>query len=64
MALIEGSAEIPESDQEELVHLLLNAENTSAHLKDRASRKLDQLSAGKLLGSAKKALENRTPKAK
>jgi hypothetical protein len=39
-------------------------ENSSPALKDRATRRLDQLSSGKLSDSARKVLENRQPKAK
>ena len=64
MALAEAIPAIPEGDQEELLHLLINFENSSAALKDRATRRLDQLSSGKLSDSARKVVENRLPKKK
>lgn len=62
MALAEAMSAIPDGDQEELLHLLVNVEKSSPVLKDRATRKLDQLSSGKLEDSARKVLENRQPR--
>lgn len=64
MVLAEAMLSVPDADQEELLHLLINLENSSPALKDRATRRLDQLSSGKLSDSARKVLENRQPKTK
>lgn len=64
MVMAEAMPAIPDADQEELLHLLLNVENSSPALKDRATRRLDQLSSGKLSDSARKVLKNRQAKTK
>ena len=64
MVLAEAMPSVPDADQEELFHLLINLENSSPALKDRATRRLDQLSSGRLSDSGRKVLENRQPKTK
>ena len=64
MVLADAMPAIPEADQEDLLHLLIKVESSSPALKERATRKLDQLSSGKLSDSASRVLENRQPKKK
>ena len=63
MNMIESMATIPDPDQSDLLHLLINTtENSNEALKSRATAKLDQLSKTDLTDSARKVLENRQPR--
>ena len=64
MALAEAMSSIPESAEEEMLHLLITLENSSHPLKDRATRKLDQLASANVSDSAKKVLKKRQSKPK
>lgn len=64
MALAEAMSSVPEADEEEMLHLLITLENSPHPVKDRATRRLDQLASAKLSDSAKKALKKRQAKPK
>ena len=59
LGLIERMPMIPELDQEVLVHLLVNFENSALPFKERATKKLDQLATTKLVDAAKNEIQKR-----
>jgi hypothetical protein len=63
MSMIESMVTIPERDQSDLLHLLIDTtENSNEALKIRATAKLGQLSKTDLTDSARRVLENRQPR--